>query len=287
MLRRATGLGTALLMTACVIMLAGCNVGYDAGITHRCAMTFKLDDAKSYVDQTDCPGDPHVIVNSGNAWILGSNAPKPGGSHCGDPGLAYKINGANSPLQMGWTRANSAYTVDMSITKDACADNTEITFGMFNGTSVAAAGLKTTNDIRIVSRANINHVNVAAYVTDQNGNKWTLAVVFRPTSGNDPRWNNPAAGVFFKGSSGHADTHLILLDGSYFGAPRLCSGCDFQRVQLDWTRLFQFVQNKGWRSALWPVFGTARASVALQIQTFDNGSRIHVQHRGWTMDGNA
>ena len=250
-------------------------------------MTWNLTDAKSYVDQTDCPGNTQAIRDSGNAWLLGSNAPMPGGGHCGDPGLAYKINGAGSPLQLGWTRTGNTYTVDMSITKNPCADNTEITFGMFNGKSVAAAGLRTTNDIRIVSRANINHVNVAAYVTDQNNNKWTLAVVMRPTSGNDPRWNNPAPGAFFKGTSEHADTHLILLDGSYFGLPRLCTGCDFQRVQIDWSRLFQYVQNKGWWSGLWPVLGTARAQVALQIQTFDNGSRIHVQHRLWAMDGNA
>jgi hypothetical protein len=282
----AVAVGTAIL--------SGC-IGFDPGMSARCVMTWQQDHANSYADQTNCPGDKQTILNSGNYWQLGSNAPKPNGSHCGLPGLAYKINASNSPLQFGMTWGDNgvgrnSYTADMAISRNACADDTEITFAMFNGKWVAAPGLKTSNDIRIVSRAGINHVNVAAYVRDQNGQKWTLAMVMRPTSGADPRWNpNPPAGTFFRGSSEMAGSHLILLDASYFGAPRLCTdgNCPWTRVGIDWDRAFQYVRDKGWWKDLWPVWNTARASVALQIQTFDNGSKIRVQHRLWVMDGNA
>jgi hypothetical protein len=272
-------------MIVAATALAACDIGYDPGMTSGCALTTRLDRPNSYVSP-GCVGDPHVLLAKGTAWQLSSNSPAPSDSHCGDfPSLAYKWStDGTTALKLIWHPGN---LVEMGIVKDPCTDNAEITAAMFDPTPVLLKGLHTHDEIFVKSAAGTHHVSVAAYMTLPSGNHYTVAVVFRPTSTGDPRWNNPAPGVFFNGNSEQANTHLLLLDARYFGLPTLCSGtsCVPTAVDVDWSKILNFASTRnGWQEfATYWASTNPVASIATQVQTYDLGSRITIEHRGFRL----
>jgi hypothetical protein len=259
-------------------LLAACH-GFDPGMLRQCAMSRDF----RYVDQVDCPGSPAAILNGGNAWIVGDDASTPGDGHCfGIPRDAYRVsNDGSTPVEMTWTRTASGYTVFQGNVKDACVQDTDLSFGIFNPGTMSARHLYTHDEIQLVGRAGTNHIGIGAYITDPvTGDEWTLMLNPRPNSLNDSRFNKPKPGILFQGSSERAGSHLIVLDAAYFGFPTLTTA-RFTAIEVNWDTLLQYVQSKGYWPGLWPVLGRATASVEIETQTFGFGSRLKINHRGW------
>src|SRR5437764_15079772 len=88
-MRRKRLLVTAAAVVLASAVLSACDVGFDPGMSKRCAATYTQGDPKSFAIQDDCPGDINAIIASGKYWDIGSNAPYGDGKYCGVRGFAF------------------------------------------------------------------------------------------------------------------------------------------------------------------------------------------------------
>jgi hypothetical protein len=303
-LRRATAIGLAILSAA---LLAACQpTGFDPGMNTICFATGHQGLPNSYADPRECQGGVAQAIAKGNYWWLGSNSPEPKGS-CGDSSdsLAYPIDGPGSnhpgsPLSYNSIRAKTplGYTgvvTELNIRGDACADNTEISFGFGNGRYEPLVGpgnatLKSVHSVAMVSRSGVNHVAVILYMTDMdNGARHTLTITVPPGS-YDPRDSDPFPGVrtIATPEPGH---NLVVLSGAYFNLPPGGPKDGWSTFTLDWRALLGWLQNQaanhpkdlaGW-SDLWGRLNRQSTTIEVEAQTLGNGSRMDALASNFTM----
>lgn len=283
-MRRALAITMAVLMTACI--LAGCNDGFDPGMKQRCAATW-LRASPAWADQTDCPGDIPTLFSKGQIWGVGVNAPYGNNAHCN--GLKIAEDGSATALINWLPDSTFRHTVEMGIVKDSCAGtNAEISFGMGQPGLVPVKGLKLEDQMSLMKSTGYTTVQFYSKI-DINGQRYGLGLVLRPRGG-DPRYDNPAPCVLYKGGTDVGGHHELSLDASCFGIAKMsCATCAYATVHIDWDSIYNWVFTKhpGWWPAVQQAYATAQTSIDIELMTFRKSSgdhpRVKIWHRGWRL----
>jgi hypothetical protein len=275
------------------IFLSGCLDGFDPGMTKRCAATWDQTSPRAFSDFTDCPGaNASTVLPAGNAWALGSNAPYGGNGHCGVAGSAFRISeDGSTPLKVRWVPdVNGGKVVELGVVKDSCSgSNAEITLAMGQPKVMPVKGLKLEDQMSVMQSSGITSTQFYSKI-DINGQRYGLGVVLRPRGDADPRFNNPAPCVLYKGGTDVDGHHELSLDANCFGiATMSCANCAWATVDINWDDIYNwvFTRHPAWWPAVQHAYATAQTSIDIELMTFRRTSaehpRLRIWHRGWKL----